>query len=86
MGKTSGYSPIHELPKDVETFTDRDEEGEAALRLLLNAVEKRIALVPRFKQGECCKLTAMVIRDVTRYVEELNTRAEGDSYADSFVR
>ncbi len=52
----------------------------------MEAVEDKIALVPRYKLGECCKLTAMVIRDVALYTEEPKATEQQKSYNDSFIR
>jgi nucleoside 2-deoxyribosyltransferase len=76
---------IREVPREMIALTDQNRQGEMAVRLLLEAVETKVALIPRYKRGECCKLTAMVIRDVARYVEELKAGKEKDSYSDSFT-
>jgi nucleoside 2-deoxyribosyltransferase len=79
------FAYIREVPHEMITLTDQDKAGETAVRLLLEAVEEKLALIPRYKRGECCKLTAMVIRDVARYTEELKAMEGKNNYADSFT-
>lgn len=79
------FAYIREVPSELISLSDREKDGELAIRALIDAVQKRIALVPRYKLGECCRLTAMVTRDVTRYVEELKGADERKTYTDSFV-
>jgi len=79
------FAYIREVPHEIIALTDQNREGEMAVRSLLEAVEKKVALIPRYRRGECCKLTAMVIRDVARYVEELKAAKANESYTDSFA-
>jgi hypothetical protein len=74
------FAYIRELPRDVLALTDRDCDGELALNALVNEVNKRIALVQRYNYDECCKLTAMVIRDVQQCVADLEDGRQRDSY------
>ena len=65
-----------ELAPELLSLTDRDPKSEPALSLRLRAVEEKIAIVPRYNHNECCKLTAMVVRDVLRCVEDLTEAAQ----------
>ena len=71
-------------PQESLSLVDRDQTGETALTDLLEFVQKKVAIVPRFELGECCKLTAMVIRDVDRYARELKEWQQQKSYDESF--
>jgi nucleoside 2-deoxyribosyltransferase len=78
------FAYIRELPAEVLALTDRNADGELALNSLIDEVDKKIALVQRYKYGECCKLTAMVIRDVQQCVADLTHARQAASYDQGF--
>lgn len=79
------FAYVRDVPRELIPLTDPNRDGEMGITSLLDAVKKKVALIPHYKRGECCKLTAMVIRDVTRHVEESNKVRGNDNYADSFT-
>ena len=73
-----------ELPPELLSLTDRDPGSDLALISLLRAVEEKVAIVPRYNYNECCKLTAMVVRDVLGCVADLAGAAQQASYDRGF--
>lgn len=80
------FAYVREVPSEQLSLIDRNRDSECQISLLLNAVEARVAIIPRYGLNECCKLTTMVIRDVLRYVEEVNAASAQKTYDESFVR
>ena len=78
------FTYLRETPRELLPLVDRDKKGQKALASLLESVQKRLTRIQRFRLGECCKLTAMVIRDVDCYAEVLKTKEEENSYNESF--
>jgi len=76
---------VRETPKSLLNLVDRNEDGQKALAELLDTVTTRMTKVQPFRLGECCKLTAMVIRDVDRLIQELKAEREKDSYYKGFA-
>lgn len=48
-------------------------------------VEKKIAVVPRFKLKDRCHLVAMVIRDVDRLAQQWKAEEQQQNYEESFL-
>jgi hypothetical protein len=80
------FAYIREVPPELLLLTDQHKDADLEVISLVQAAEARLALIPRYWLGECCKLTAMVIRDVTRCIEDLKAADAQKSYDDSFVR
>jgi len=74
------FAYLRETPTESLSLVDRDKEAERDLDSLLTDIKEKLAVIPRFKFGECCKLTAMVIRDVDRCTRELEAEAYGNSF------
>ena len=75
---------IRELPDKLTQLVDQDLEKQHKLENFISLIEKRVANIPRFKRGQCCRLTAMVVRDVDRYLQALEIARQEASYNDSF--
>ena len=69
------FAYIREFPPEYQTHADVDPSRQAAVEEFKVAVQKKISIVPRFLLGECCKLTAMVARDVGKYKVEKDMEA-----------
>ena len=82
--KSEYFAYIRELPRKRKRLTGRSTRGKEALKALISAVKEKVKFVPRFEQHECCKLTAMIIRDVLGAVAELTAASESESYNRSF--
>ncbi|MGA2781951.1 MAG: DUF4062 domain-containing protein [Smithella sp.] len=76
---------VRQIPDELRTLIDQDLEAKRKLEEFICFIEKKIANVPRFNLGQCCRLTAMVVRDVDRYLRTLEKTRQEASYLDSFT-
>ena len=75
------FAYIRETSEEERSQFDSDRSSQESLTDLVKFLEGRIAIVPRYTRGDCCRLTAMVIRDVSRYAEQL----QSEDYDDGFL-
>jgi len=78
------FAYIREIPDEIQKLVDIDDKKQESINNFINFVDEKIALVPRFKKKECCKLIAMVIRDIERYANELRDNEAYESYMEGF--
>ena len=72
---------IREHPEINMTNFQIDER----LLYFINWVERIIPVVPRYDYGQCCILTAMVIRDLDRWARDRRADEGDTSYINSFA-
>lgn len=78
------FAYLRQLPKEYTIVADTNESSEKLLREFHAYLQRKVAIIPRYKRGECCKLTTAVVRDVARYAWEMQYIEHQSDYQESF--